>query len=90
MVTVWETRQVMVQSPTITVGEASDILNSVDRLLLVGQSAINKELSKAEIYDILSEAIHGDPGELIPPSLYRKLVKEFPASKSTEPGAQAQ
>jgi len=51
-------------------------------LHLTGQSAINRQLSKQEIYDILIGAISGFRSDALPPALYRKLNREFQISKS--------
>jgi hypothetical protein len=81
MVTVSEKQHVAIfkQVLTFTVGEAADILASIDRSLLVGQSSINGELTKMEIYDILTQAVEGgERNDPIPSSLTRKIEKEFP------------
>jgi len=54
-----------------------DILAGIDRACLMGQSTLNGELSKQEIYDILVQSIGGNPEYLLPSSLYRKIEKSF-------------
>jgi len=83
VVMITERRLAYVQALTITAGEAMDILVGVDRSLLVGQSTLNGELSKQEIYDILVQSVGDNPEYLLPSSLYRKIEKEFPTPQNT-------
>jgi hypothetical protein len=83
VVMVTERRLAYVQALTITAGEAMDIFAGIDRSLLIGQSTLNDELSKQEIYDILVQSVGGNPEYLLPSSLYRKIEKEFPTPQDT-------
>ncbi len=83
VVMITERRLAYVEALTITAGEAMDILAGIDRACLMGQSTLNGELSKQEIYDILVQSIGGNPEYLLPSSLYRKIEKEFPAPQHT-------